>query len=130
MCLLNDGCGRFWPALMVTGSVLSLGIQSTTGAAVANAPKHGGIVTISSGGASSLDPVSPLWPTGSSFGFQIYGSLFDPTGTSGATLAPDLATGYKYSDGYKTLTVYLRHGVVFQDHTPFQLCRGGVQHQP
>jgi peptide/nickel transport system substrate-binding protein len=108
------------PTLVVTSSVLSLGLQSTSGAAVAKAtPKHGGVVTISSNGASSLDPISPLWPTGSSYGFQIYGSLFDPTGTSGATLAPDLATGYKYSDGYKTLTVTLRKGVQFQDHTAF-----------
>jgi peptide/nickel transport system substrate-binding protein len=99
--------------------VLSLGLQSTSGAAVAAAPKHGGVVTIATTGAASLDPISPLWPTGSSYGFQIYGSLFDPTGLAGATLAPDLATGYKYSDGYKTLTLTLRKGVQFQDHTPF-----------
>jgi peptide/nickel transport system substrate-binding protein len=100
--------------------MLAIGIQSSTSsAAVANAPKHGGIVTIATTGATSLDPVSPEWPTGSSYGFQIYGSLFDPTGLAGATLAPDLATGYKYSDGYKTLTLTLRKGVQFQDHTAF-----------
>jgi peptide/nickel transport system substrate-binding protein len=112
------------PILMLFGSVLSLSIQATAGAtsahhATAAGPKKGGIVTISSGGATSLDPVSPLWPTGSSYGFQIYGSLFDPGGTSGATLIPDLATGYTYSDGFKTLTVTLRHGVKFQDNTSF-----------
>jgi peptide/nickel transport system substrate-binding protein len=108
------------PALAITGTLLA-GCSSVaaTRPTTRTTPQKGGTVTIATTGAASLDPVSPLWPTGSSYGFQIYGSLFDPTGTSGATLAPDLATGYKYSDDYKTLTLTLRHGVKFQDNTPF-----------
>jgi peptide/nickel transport system substrate-binding protein len=114
---------RFGAALISVGlvaSVIMTGFQATSGAAVKAQKIHrGGTVIISSTGATSLDPISPLWPTGSSFGFQIYGALFDPTGTAGATLAPDLATGYSYSHGYKTLTITLRKGVKFQDGTPF-----------
>ena len=96
------------------------GFQASSGAAVKAQKIHrGGTVIIASTGATSLDPISPLWPTGSSFGFQIYGALFDPTGTAGATLAPDLATGYSYSHGFKTLTINLRKGVKFQDGSPF-----------
>lgn len=87
--------------------------------AAAATPQRGGTVTIQSTGATSLDPISPVWPTGSSYGYQIYGSLFDPTGTSGATLKPDLATSYKYGNAFKSLTVTLRQGVKFQDGTPF-----------
>jgi peptide/nickel transport system substrate-binding protein len=117
---------RLSAALITAGLVASIcltGLQAASSATTAHkstpAIKKGGTVIIVSTGASSLDPISPLWPTGSSFGYQIYGALFDPTGTSGATLAPDLATGYAFSDGYKTLTVYLRKGVKFQDGTSF-----------
>lgn len=108
---------------MTAGIVVSVAMSGFAVAASAAVNAHkihrGGTVTINSGGATSLDPISPLWPTGSSYGFQIYGALFDPTGTAGATLAPDLATGYTYSNGFKTLTITLRHGVKFQDGTSF-----------
>jgi peptide/nickel transport system substrate-binding protein len=34
-------------------------------------------------------------------------------------VVPDLATGYSITNGSKTLTLYLRHGVRFSDGTPF-----------
>jgi peptide/nickel transport system substrate-binding protein len=111
---------RLGVVLATAGVTWSIGMAGVAPRlAAAATPQQGGVVTIESTGATSLDPISPVWPTGSSYGYQIYGSLFDPTGTSGATLAPDLATGYKYSDNYKTLTVTLRQGVKFQDGTPF-----------
>lgn len=114
---------QFGVALMTAGIVVSVALSgfATAASATGNANKihRGGTVVIASGSATSLDPISPLWPTGSSYGFQIYGALFDPTGTAGATLAPDLATGYTYSNGFKTLTITLRRGVKFQDGTPF-----------
>lgn len=48
---------------------------------------------------------------------SIYGELFE-LGTGGK-LIPDLATGYSYSDGGKTVNITLRQGVTFSDGTPF-----------
>jgi peptide/nickel transport system substrate-binding protein len=116
---------RLTAALITAGLAVSVcltGLQVASSASTHKstpAIKKGGTVIIVSTGATSLDPISPLWPTGSSFGFQIYGALFDPTGTSGATLAPDLATSYAFSNGYKTLAIFLRKGVKFQDGTAF-----------
>lgn len=47
---------------------------------------------------------------------QIYNRLFRLS-ASGKIL-PELATGYRFSENGKTLTLYLRHGVKFQ-HTPY-----------
>jgi peptide/nickel transport system substrate-binding protein len=46
----------------------------------------------------------------------IYGELFEQ-GPKGAI--PDLASGYKLSSDLQTLDIFLRHGVSFQDGTPF-----------
>jgi peptide/nickel transport system substrate-binding protein len=46
----------------------------------------------------------------------IYGELFEQ-GPKGAI--PDLASGYKLSSDLQTLDIFLRHGVTFQDGTPF-----------
>lgn len=48
---------------------------------------------------------------------QIYNRLFRLQGTS-MKILPELATGYRFSDDGKSLTLYLRHGVKFQ-HTPY-----------
>ena len=47
----------------------------------------------------------------------IYGDLFE-LGTGGK-LIPDLATGYSYANGGKTVNLTLRQGVTFSDGTPF-----------
>jgi peptide/nickel transport system substrate-binding protein len=47
----------------------------------------------------------------------IYGQLFEQ-GPKG-TIIPDLATGYSFSPNKLTVTIDLRHGVKFQDGTPF-----------
>jgi peptide/nickel transport system substrate-binding protein len=47
----------------------------------------------------------------------IYGDLFEQ-GNNGKMI-PDLATGYKFVNGGKTVDIFLRHGVTFQDGTPF-----------
>ncbi|MCL2788976.1 MAG: ABC transporter substrate-binding protein, partial [Micrococcales bacterium] len=47
---------------------------------------------------------------------SIYGGLFQRTKTG---IIPDLATGYKLASNLKTVTIHLRHGVVFSDGTPF-----------
>lgn len=69
------------------------------------------------------------WPTGldpatdgngsanQSYLDAIYGNLFE-LGANGQTIN-DLATGYTISPDAKTVTIHLRHGVVFSDGTPF-----------
>jgi peptide/nickel transport system substrate-binding protein len=47
---------------------------------------------------------------------SIYGQLFELT--DGAKVRPDLATGYKFSNGGKTFTLTLRPDVQFSDGTP------------
>ncbi|MBO0804494.1 MAG: ABC transporter substrate-binding protein [Nocardiopsaceae bacterium] len=87
-------------------------------------PKAGGSITVLEGKGFSGD-----WPygfdpptdvTGSAnqdFYTAVYGQLFD-LGPNGKIL-PDLATGYSFSDGNKTVTITLRKGVTFSDGTPF-----------
>ena len=47
----------------------------------------------------------------------IFGELFE-LGPKGKII-PDLATGYSFSNGAKTITITLRQGVKFTDGTPF-----------
>ena len=47
----------------------------------------------------------------------IYGQLFQMT--DGAKVIPDLATGYSFKNGGKTVDITLRTGVQFSDGTPF-----------
>jgi peptide/nickel transport system substrate-binding protein len=47
---------------------------------------------------------------------SIYGNLFELG--PGGKIIPDLATGYSFSDGGKTVTIKLRPGVKFTDGTP------------
>jgi peptide/nickel transport system substrate-binding protein len=44
----------------------------------------------------------------------IFGGLFERTAKG---VVPDLASGYTFSNAYKTLTIHLRQGVKFQDGT-------------
>ncbi|MCL2395085.1 MAG: ABC transporter substrate-binding protein [Acidimicrobiaceae bacterium] len=66
----------------------------------------------------SLDPVTSTHSVGEvPFFDAIFGDLFEQ-GPKGQ-LVPDLATGYKFTNGGKTLVLHLRHGVRFSDGTPF-----------
>lgn len=47
----------------------------------------------------------------------IYGQLFDQA--PGGKIVPDLASGYKITNGGLTVTIDIRPGVKFQDGTPF-----------
>jgi peptide/nickel transport system substrate-binding protein len=48
---------------------------------------------------------------------SIYGNLFELG--PGGKITSDLASGYSFADGGKTLTIHLRPGVKFTDGTPF-----------
>lgn len=68
--------------------------------------------------SSGLDPATnPLSAATAVYNDAIYGDLFlqDPNGK----IVPDLATGYTEEQGGKVWVIHLRHGVKFQDGTPF-----------
>jgi peptide/nickel transport system substrate-binding protein len=98
--------------------------SSSTNAAASGAPKAGGSLTVfewngySGDWPAGLDPATNI--NGAATQSQmnaIYGSLFE-LGPKGAII-PDLATGYSFSDGGKTITLDIRQGVKFTDGTPF-----------
>lgn len=67
---------------------------------------------------TSLDPpLDTAAGSDSAYLDPIYGSLFYQ-GLSGKII-PGLATSYKFLDGGMEVAIYLRHGVSFQDGTPF-----------
>lgn len=91
-------------------------------AGVPNASRSSGLDSITvlepigfSGNWTGFDPA--VTTSQSEFESSVLGSLFD-VGPHYA-LVPDLATGYKVSDGGLTLTIDLRHGVTFSNGDPF-----------
>ena len=116
------------------GAALALGLvvaacggsssTSTTQAQASGAPKAGGSLTVlewtgfSGDWPAGLDPATNI--NGAADQSQmdaIYGELFE-LGPKGK-IVPDLATGYSYSNGGKSITITLRQGVKFTDGTPF-----------
>jgi peptide/nickel transport system substrate-binding protein len=101
----------------------SSSVQTANSSIAVAAPKAGGSLTVLEGKGFSGD-----WPlgfdpatntTGSAdqdYYNAVYGQLFE-LGDNGK-LIYDLATGYQYSNGNKTVTIDLRPGVKFSDGTP------------
>ena len=87
---------------------------STTSASASGAPKHGGSLTVLEGASFAgawpgLDPATDTdGAANQSYMNSIFGELFE-LGTGGK-LIPDLATGYSYANGGKTVNITLRHG--------------------
>lgn len=86
-------------------------------------PHRGGSLTVLEGTGyigswPGLDPATDT-EGGANYTYldAIYGQLFELG--PGGKLLPDLATGYRYSNGDKTITITLRKGVRFSDGTPF-----------
>lgn len=112
---------RILRSLAATSAVVGLvGVAPVANAAAgAASPTRGGTLTIAAVGLGwiDLDPINPqdfpAWYVGNG----IYDSLFFLE--DNGKLSPDLATGYHWSGGNKVLTINLRHGVTFQDGTPF-----------
>ncbi|MBO0713323.1 MAG: ABC transporter substrate-binding protein [Acidimicrobiales bacterium] len=66
----------------------------------------------------TLDPATDTSAAADSFYLDaIYGNLFEQG--AGGKVVPDLATAYNFSNGGKTFTITLRHGVTFTDGTPY-----------
>ena len=109
--------------LAVAAAACSSGTASS-GTAAGAAPRSGGSLTVLewSGFAgdwpAGLDPATNV--NGAADQSQmdaIYGELFE-LGPKGAIIN-DLATGYRFSNNAKTITITLRPGVKFSDGTPF-----------
>jgi peptide/nickel transport system substrate-binding protein len=104
-------------------SSASPSVQASNSSIPVAAPKAGGSLTVLEGKGFSgdwplgLDPATNT--TGSAdqdYYNAVYGQLFE-LGDNGK-LIYDLATGYQYSNGNKTVTIDLRPGVKFSDGSP------------
>ncbi len=112
--------------VLKVNSAISLGaaitlIAGTAGfasAAVRHAPPAGGSLTIAF--SQEPDTLNPA-QTGLTAVAEIDRNIFDTLvwETPAGKITPDLATRWTITNGGKTYTFYLRHGVTFQDGTPF-----------
>jgi peptide/nickel transport system substrate-binding protein len=108
--------------LMVASAVACALLLVAPTAQARSAPSihRGGSVTVLETGVAwpSLDPATnAIAALNANLMNAVYGQLFEQ-GPKG-TFVPDLATGYAYTNKQLTLTISLRHGVTFQDGTPF-----------
>ncbi len=117
-------------AVVLTATVLTGAGASTThaktthvktsAANLRSAIVNGGNITVDFAGGAwpTLDPAPATAETSEQPIFSaIYGELFPVTPTG--ALAPELATGYSVSKNGLIIILHLRHGVKFQDGTPF-----------
>jgi peptide/nickel transport system substrate-binding protein len=123
-CLAVAACGSSSKPSSSTAAASSAATGSASGtSSVSGAGHAGGSITVLESAGFAGD-----WPTGldpatntngaadQSQMDAIYGEPFELQ--PGGKLTPDLATGYKFSDGGKTVTVTWRKGVKFSDGTP------------
>ena len=100
------------------GSSSSSSAPSTSGA-----PHSGGSLTVLEGTGyvgswPGLDPATDTdGAANQSYMASIFGELFELN--SAGKIVPDLATGYSFSNGGKTINITIRKGVTFSDGTPF-----------
>ncbi|MCU1415204.1 MAG: transporter substrate-binding protein [Microbacteriaceae bacterium] len=108
-------------ATVVAVSLALVGCSTSKPAPTSSAstPVSGGSITVGGFVAGGLDPGQVSFSSQSlGFAAPIFGSLFlEPTKTGGKYL-PNLASGYKYTNGGLDLTVTLRKGLTFSDGTP------------
>jgi peptide/nickel transport system substrate-binding protein len=107
-------------AAVALAACASSGSSSTPSASTG--PHHGGSLTVLEGSSFAgawpgLDPATDTdGAANQSYMNSIFGELF-ALGTGGK-LVPDLATGYSFTNGGKTINIVLRQGVTFSDGTP------------
>lgn len=97
------------------------GATSTTKASTSSSKGSGGVVTLSTGSSAlftdNFNPWSPNVQSGA-IG-EIYEPLFYFDTVKSGQVSPWLATSYAWSNGGKTVTFQLRHGVKWSNGTPF-----------
>jgi peptide/nickel transport system substrate-binding protein len=107
-----------------TAAACSSSSTSSKAPVASGSPHSGGTLTVlewtgfSGDWPAGLDPATNI--NGAADQSQmdaIYGQLFE-LGPKGKII-PDLATGYNFSNGGKSITITLRSGVQFSDGTPF-----------
>jgi peptide/nickel transport system substrate-binding protein len=116
-------------ALCATGAALALvacGSKSTGGGSSSTTAKakKGGSITVLEDSAfagawpAGLDPATNTnGAANQPYMNSIYGQLFKLN--EKGKIVPELATGYKFENGGKTVKITLRQGVKFSDGTPF-----------
>jgi peptide/nickel transport system substrate-binding protein len=81
------------------------------------------LVMESSPETSITQDFNPYVPTGQAYGMGATGLIYEPLIqfdlAKGSVSYPWLATGYTWSNGYKTITFTIRSGVKWNDGTPF-----------
>ena len=110
-------------ATVVAVILAGCGASTSPASPAASGPKHGGSLTVLEGSGYAgdwpgLDPATDTdGAANQSYMDAIYGELFE-LGAGGKTMG-DLATGYSFANGGKTVNITLRQGVKFSDGTPF-----------
>jgi peptide/nickel transport system substrate-binding protein len=111
-------------AAALAAAACGSGTGSSPSGGTSAAPHQGGSLTVLEGSG-----FSGAWPAGldpatntngaadQSYMDSIFGQLFE-LGSQGKII-PDMATGYAFSNGGKTVTITLRQGMKFTDGTPF-----------
>lgn len=117
---------RLSSVLVATALAVSLAAcgksTSSNNTPTSSAPKHGGSLTVLEGQGFAgnwpgLDPATDTdGAANMSYMDSIYGELFELT--AGGKTTGDLATGYTFTNGGKTVVINLRPGVKFSDGTP------------
>ena len=130
---------RFWSKttksarLGVSAGLLALALAATAcGSGGGTSASSGASATPHAGGSLTVledSGYEGAWPAGldpatntsgaadQSYMDSIYGQLFE-LGSHGKII-PDMATGYAFSNGGKTVTIHIRPGMKFTDGTPF-----------
>ena len=107
----------------VATAVALAGCGSSTPTSSSTTPHAGGSLTVLEGSSFAgawpgLDPATDTdGAANMSYMDSIYGELFELT--AGGKTTGDLATGYSFTNGGKTVVINLRQGVKFSDGTPF-----------
>ena len=108
---------------VIAAFVAVAALISVFGSSKSSAAGGGSITVLESAGfagdwPAGLDPATNVnGAANQSMMDSIYGELWELKGDN--KLHPDLATGYKFSNGGATITITLRSGVKFSDGTPF-----------
>ncbi len=123
---VRAGLGGLLAAGALVAGMAGGGLAGASSAPRGTHPVHvkkGGSLTVLewSGYAGSWPGLDPATDTNGaadqSYMNAIFGQLFE-LGPNGRTI-PDLATGYSFTNGGKTIVIDLRKGVTFSDGTPF-----------
>ncbi len=112
---------RLWVSLAMVATGVGL-LAAAQLASAASPPRYGGIFRVGTTGASvQIDPqisyVSTAWWLEYATAAKLY-NYPDRRGPAGQRLVPEVASGFKVSNGGRTYTVTIRKGFRFSDGTP------------